>query len=384
MADIKLTRKARYETAEAQILDLSFTIEGAAFEHPDVFDNSKPVFINARKASSIMYKKAIAKWEENPNGPKSRETLELTAAETAQEIEEDMERYLLVGWVPQTQQQPGKVVRRYGRPVGIDRPEEDKIITFDKDEDDLPLMVVVKSLDEEVKLASVFKYVLLEQVDGLCTPYSINSKEVYHLSLYRDMTTMNHKRLAAWNQLACKYAYQGHKKPEVWNTKRSQATRDREMAVPPPNKDSGNDVDATSTEDMLEDNASYSSEMADVPSDISEDLSCDSDKIRELQAFVDAANKENAPFTQAQADVMVEEAQVLWSNAQHLDSYHVYLLAQGMREVGLAPAYPHLKAFVLEGCYHIAKMSGEVTIEELGAIALQAEETVKRVLSYIE
>ncbi|XP_014560744.1 hypothetical protein COCVIDRAFT_23022 [Bipolaris victoriae FI3] len=385
MTDIKLTRQAIYAATEAQIPDLSFTTDGAAFQHPDIFDNSKPVFINARKLSSVVYKKIIAKWEENPNGPKSRESLELTAAETAEEIGEDMDRYLLVGWVPQTQQQPGKIVRKYGRPVGIDRPDKAKIITFDKDEDDLPLMVVVKSSDEEVELTSVHKFVLLEQADGLCIPYNVHSKEVYHLSLYRDMTTSNCKRLAAWNQVACQYAYQGRKRPETGTTKRLQGARDMKKAVLPPNKHSDNDVDETSTEDMSEDNASSLQEMTDV-SDIDKGLTFNPLKHKELQAFADAGNEENEPFTQAQADAMVKEAQVAWSNVQHLNSYHVYLLAQGMREAGLTPAYAHLKAFVLEGCYLIAEApDGEDwNAEELGVIAVHAEETVQRVLSYIE
>ncbi|EMD62735.1 hypothetical protein COCSADRAFT_162294 [Bipolaris sorokiniana ND90Pr] len=247
-------------------------------------------------------------------------------------------------------------------------------------------MVVVKSSNEEVELTSVHKFVLLEQTDGLCTPYNIHSKEVYHLSLYRDMTTSNCKRLAAWNQLACQYAYQAHKKPETGKTKRLHSARDMKKAVLPPNTHSENESDATSTEDMSENNTSYPSEMADVPSDIKKVSTFVPLENKELQAFADAAKKENEPFTQAQANAMIKEAQVAWSNAQHLNGHHVHLLSQGMREAGLTSVHAHLKAFVLEGSYQLTKISGHenVTVEKLSAIALQAEETVQRVLSYFE
>ncbi|KAH7350384.1 hypothetical protein BKA66DRAFT_446992 [Pyrenochaeta sp. MPI-SDFR-AT-0127] len=224
-----------------------------------------------------------------------------------------MVKYLLVGWVPQTDAAAQQTKMKQGMPIGIEAPADDQIIEFDpEDLEHLPLMVVVKVVYDE-KDTSTQSFVLCRQINDLCTLYMVGQKEVFYLSQFRDSTTNKKDRGGAWNRMVSKYALQELEGPKTARGLKWRRARD-------PSKLAGvyeepNDVWSTK-------------ELKEILAEVDRDVTFALPENTALRNFSDLRMEGSEGFTQEEARDVLQEMRVTWPDIQgdKIDADQIYCL----------------------------------------------------------
>jgi hypothetical protein len=101
-------------------------------------------------------------------------------------------------------------------PAGVQIPPDEDILRFDPTNvNDMPLMAVVKVSDDDNSDIKIRTFVLLDQKDGVCTPYNVHQKDVSYLAAYRDNTTDRQSRGGKWNTLVKKHSVRTTNRPKT-------------------------------------------------------------------------------------------------------------------------------------------------------------------------
>jgi hypothetical protein len=378
---MSLRRKAKDVRAK-QIKELSFTQSGGAFQHPTEGFEGGPVFINAQKPSSKLYKKVLA--EDPPEGhAKSRFSISLTDRETQSEPSPGLYKFMLVGWVPQGKTNIDVPKPKYGVVVGTTRPPANQIIRYDpEDTDDFPLMAVVKRT-EDPNETSTRTYVLLYQRDDVCSPFVVNSDEVYYLCLFRDNSTANKNRKSNWNRNVARYAVAPNTKAPTQRQSILRRARDQSKL---------NFSEELSIEKYINALAAAYVKMKDPRclekiKKIIDDIGAPPANPA-LHAFANLGDPGSGPYTLVEAQKVVTEIQIEYPDLE-LNGWNVLVLGQSIQLASLMVPYENLQSFIREGVHMIQQAidSGDLDddlfeVETLKSIANEANDRVVRFLNY--
>ncbi|KAL9074638.1 MAG: hypothetical protein Q9157_004312 [Trypethelium eluteriae] len=360
-----MDRPRKETNKQEQISDLAFNLNGWASQIPGgMFRDhlSEIIRLKARGVSTMPYKVELDR-HQRPGKP--RDSLEKTKAEN-DEIDSDNPEitftYIVVGFIPRDVPSHLDVSKQYTgkqKPVGVDRPADEDILTPTPD----PHVVVTKEESTSATNAAggprkAFKlWVLLNPTRGLCTPFGTSAPQVFYLPRFRNETTQKNNRSANWNKKIMEVVTRSISTTATAITpKQERYKRARDLAIPvvEPQQSFINEVLALTTGFAASKEPWMLQELKETLALAQEDFAYRPPPENEaMYTFVECEQK----FTLDEAMQMKQELIRIWPELNCITEQSILQLNQGLteREPFILIEYHLLRGFLMEGHFRLTE-----------------------------